>query len=167
MKRNDEPLERLLRMIDSYFECSLSDGDETRLRAIIATTSHRHPAIDEARALMGFRQATTTVADACSRPAHTYFRAAIGVAAALTVIVGVTVSMIRHSTPKISNGTTCVAYTGGHIVTDEAAVLDRLRADMGDFGECADEIMSSANAEIGEIFDEIDRIESAPVIISI
>ena len=50
-------LPTLLALLERYYECSLSDEDEHRLRGIIATTRLRHPAIDEARAVMGFRRA--------------------------------------------------------------------------------------------------------------
>ena len=85
MKTNDIPLPQLLTLIKKYFDCSLTDAEEACLRIMVATTCYSHPAIDEAKAVMGLRH----IAKAGSRKhnARISWVAVTGVAAAVAVAV--------------------------------------------------------------------------------
>ncbi|MDE6813670.1 MAG: hypothetical protein K2J28_07585, partial [Duncaniella sp.] len=85
MNRHPLTLPQLLEQIERYFDCSLTDAEERALRDEIAVTPLSHPAIDEARALMGFRRVQETAIRRSSR--HTALRAAVSIAAAIALVV--------------------------------------------------------------------------------
>ena len=118
----DAGLARLLDEIEQYFDCKLSDAQEAELRREVAFTKLKHPAIDEARALMGFRRQRRR------RPVARYAAAAASAAALITVAVFM-------AKPSVGTDSTCIAYAGGTRVTDEAAVERILSENMSDFSE--------------------------------
>lgn len=161
MKTNDIPLPQLLTLIEKYFDCSLTDAEEARLRIMVATTSYSHPAIDEAKAVMGLRHN----ANAGSRKhnARKSWVAVTGVAAA--VAVAVTLAIHFMLTPGVhSVDSTCIAYIDGKMVTDEDAVIRQLQSDMREFGDCALEIRQAVRDEIEEAIPVIDIYESQPLL---
>lgn len=118
----DAGLARLLDEIEQYFDCKLSDAQEAELRREVAFTKLKHPAIDEARALMGIRRQRRR------RPVARYAVAAASAAALITVAVFM-------AKPSVGVDSTCIAYAGGARVTDEAAVERILSENMSDFSE--------------------------------
>ena len=54
MDKKKKNKEYLLKEIDKYFDCLLSDEEEERLRDELSVTNFVHPKIDEAKAVMGF-----------------------------------------------------------------------------------------------------------------
>ena len=111
-------LPTLLALLERYYECSLSDEDEHRLRGIIATTRLRHPAIDAARAVMGFRRARRATKGNFAARWKVYGAVAAGLA--MLVAVGITVQgTYRQGDPGLS----CIAYANGTTITDEDVIL--------------------------------------------
>lgn len=119
----DAGLARLLDEIEQYFDCKLSDAREAELRREVAFTKLKHPAIDEARALMGIRRQRRR------RPVARY------VAAAASVAVLIAVVAVFMPKPSVGVDSTCIAYAGGVRVTDEAAVERILSENISDFSE--------------------------------
>lgn len=127
----DAGLARLLDEIEQYFDCKLSDAQEAELRREVAFTKLKHPAIDEARALLGFRRQRVR------RPVARYAAAAASVA----VLIAAAVYMPK---PSVGTDNTCIAYAGGVRVTDEAAVERILSENISDFSqnlESADDLL--------------------------
>lgn len=136
----------LLERIERYFDCGLSDSEEQQLRREIAYTSLKHPAVDEARAMMGFRR---------PRPAvyRHQTRRIVAVAASVAVIALAATNMVR---PAVSVDSTCIAYIGGERVTDEDVVMSILAENMSDFSEGLDEANDSLQQGIMDVADIID-----------
>lgn len=155
MKTGNTTLPRLLELIDRYFDCSLSDSEELQLRNMIAHTGYHHPAIDEARALMGFKKPVAAVK---SRDTRKLWWPAAGVAAAIAVMA--TIGFSHFLSPRMAVDSTCIAYINGKKVTDEDAVLRQLTSDMREFGDCAVDVRQDIQAEIDEAFPMIDSYES-------
>ena len=161
MKTNDIPLPQLLTLIKKYFDCSLTDAEEACLRIMVATTCYSHPAIDEAKAVMGLRH----IAKAGSRKhnARISWVAVTGVAAAVAVAVSLATHFMLPSGLH-SVDSTCIAYIDGKRVTDEDAVIRQLQSDMREFGDCALEIRQAVRDEIEEAIPVIDLYESQPLL---
>lgn len=152
---NDIDLNRLLGQIDRYFDCSLSDNEEEELRSIIASTTLSHPAIDEARALMGFRAPQSRKKrSTVNGPA---MRSIISIAAAVAIIFTLCLTMIQ---PSNITESTCIAYVNGSCITDENDIIRLIAADMRDFSEGASEADQSFRDELGDVAPIIDDYQS-------
>lgn len=148
MNRNDINDRQLVRKIELYFDGVLSDAEEEKLRQQVAHTRLQHPAVDEARALMGFRNPVRR-----SESRGKTVRMLAGIAASVALAVAVGVNLWRSS--LAATDYTCVAYVNGRCVTDEGAVLDILAADIAQFDDASRQ-MDEAYAQL------IDSV--APVI---
>ncbi|MDE7474816.1 MAG: hypothetical protein K2M71_04225 [Duncaniella sp.] len=151
MNRHPLTLPQLLEQIERYFDCSLTDAEERALRDEIAVTPLSHPAIDEARALMGFRRVQETAIRRSSRP--TALRAAVSIAAAIALVV--TLALHFLSAPSMAgtetDGGTCVAYVNGCRITDEADVVRLMMADLHEFESNVDDVETALTDDIGDI----------------
>ncbi len=136
----------LLERIERYFDCRLSDSEEQQLRREIAYTPLKHPAVDETRAMMGFRRPGTA---SYRHPV----RRIVAVAASVAVIALAATNMVR---PAVSVDSTCIAYIRGERVTDEDAVMSILAENMSDFSEGLDEANDSLQQGIMDVADIID-----------
>lgn len=143
-------IDSLLNDIERYFNCELSENEESRLRRQIAQTQLRHPAVDEIRALMGIR----------SRRRKLNFRpvmAACSVAASLALVVSIGVSLL--SGPSNSFTSDCVAYVDGERITDEEAVLRLTIGNLAEFESGHEEVKESMIEDFRGIASAIDEFE--------
>lgn len=150
MRHDEIDLGRLLEDIEKYFDCRLSDEEEKNLRHRLANTGHVHPAIDEARALMGF--ARPSQRSGVSRRG-TKIAAIAGVAAALAVVISLGWKL--HNRPvEDPAGDVCLAYSGGNVITDEDAVLAIV-------AETMSEIHNGAFTANADLMDDVSMIAPA------
>lgn len=162
MNRSDIQLPQLLEMIERYFDCLLTDEEESRLRSLLATTTLSHPAIEEAKALMGFRKPKReTKRRILTSPKR--WRPIASVAAASVIVAIGTIFLIREHSSLSMGNSTCIAYINGSVITDEAEVLRQLTADMREFGDCAHEAQMSLSQELDETIPLIEEYESSPI----
>ncbi len=149
--RNNTPAadSNLLARIEKYFDCALSDSEEQQLRREIAETRFSHPAIDEVRALMGFRRPPVK---------HRTARPYVAVAASVAVILLAAVNLMRPA-PVVADST-CIAYVDGQRVTDEDAVMSILAENMSDFSEGLDEANDSLVQGLTEAAADIDDYQN-------
>lgn len=151
MKQYNTKLPQLLEMIERYFDCALSDAEELQLRHIIAATELSHPAIDEARAVMGIR-----------RPARRRLRdirPALSIAAAVAVLL--TIGVYLYVSPSVGRmeESKCIAYTNGRCITDEDDVINLLREDLREFDDAVEASDRSFADELGDIAPIIESYE--------
>ncbi len=150
----DLSLQELLALIDMYFDCRLSDAEEAQLRAVISRTRYVHPAIDEVRAIMGFRNVR------CAEPSRPSFsRGWIAAAAAAVVICALAINIVFFTDTPPSAGYECFAYANGQRVTDEDEVMKMLTADLKEFSRAAEDIDNDFSAEISDIASIIEVYE--------
>ena len=132
--------------IDRYFEGTLSEAEELRLRAFLASPEGQAPEYDEVRAVMGYfavgkslsRKKTNEYSRKRSRRA-VWLRVAAAACAGIFITLGVSV----YNTDNV-----CVAYVGGQKVTDREVVMndvDCILADLFSGGTDVDE-------QLNEIF---------------
>lgn len=136
--------DRLLADIGRYFDCLLSDREETDLRSRIACLPDGNPIVDEARAVMGVRR---PVGNARSGIALKI----CSVAASLAVLVSLAVVLFDK---PVAVEERCMAYVDGMVVTDEEAVI---RLTLGNLEE-----LEQSRAHVREAFvEDFDGISSA------
>lgn len=156
MKQHNPSLPELLDLIERFFDCSLSDAEELQLRHAIAMTSLSHPAIDEARAVMGLRMP-------CQRRQRQprNLRPALGIAAAVTVLLTLGVYHLFVSPATVDFGESkCIAYANCRCITDEEDVINLLREDLREFDNALEASDRSFDDELSDIASIIQTYES-------
>lgn len=117
-------MERIDEMIERYFEATLSEEEETALKAFLVSPEGQAPEYDEVRAVMGYFAAGRVV-----RQAHQPSRLAkriVAIAASLAIIVTLGVNMYNKTN-------ICVSFVDGKKVTDKEVVMndvDNILADL-------------------------------------
>lgn len=134
-------------IIDGYFEATLSEEEETALKAFLASPEGQAPEYDEVRAVMGYFATGRSVEILRSRPLSQndkihapvilsetkdlrhrspLWRRVAAIAASLTIIVTLGVSLYNKNN-------VCVSFVDGRKVTDKEIVMndvDNILADL-------------------------------------
>lgn len=132
--------------IDRYFDGTLSEAEELRLKDFLSSPEGQAPEYSEARAVMGYfavgkslsRKKTNEYSRKRSRRA-VWLRVAAAACAGIFITLGVSV---------YNKDNVCVAYVGGQKVTDREVVMndvDCILADLFSGGTDVDE-------QLNEIF---------------
>ncbi len=140
-------MERIDEMIERYFEATLSEEEETALKAFLASPEGQAPEYDDVRAVMGYFAAGCSVEILRSRPLSQndkihapvilsetkdlrhrspLWRRVAAIAASLTIIVTLGVSLYNKNN-------VCVTFVDGRKVTDKEIVMndvDNILADL-------------------------------------
>ena len=144
-------MERIDEMIERYFEATLSEEEETALKAFLASPEGQAPEYDEVRAVMGFFAAGRVVRQAhqpgkrAHQPSSRSLSLSKGskgwwfdrltnrpwmkvaaIAASLTIIITLGVSLYNKEN-------ICVSFVDGKKVTDKEVVMndvDNILADL-------------------------------------
>ena len=127
-------------IIDGYFEGTLSEHDETVLKAFLVSPEGQGPEYDEVRAVMGYFATGRSVIlseakDPVSREARSAarrrsLRPRIGtiaaVAASLAILITLGINILNQKN-------ICVSFVGGQKITDKEVVMndvDNILADL-------------------------------------
>lgn len=127
--------EYILSQVELYYDCRLSDAEESRLRILVARSTSNHPEIERLRAMMGFRRPRR-------RKNHRLY-SITSAAACLTLLVAAGVWWMNAQSETVG---TSFAYSGGVYISDENEVLDLLAQNLSEFGgdiELADQTMET------------------------
>lgn len=140
-------MERIDEMIERYFEATLSEEEETALKAFLASPEGQAPEYDDVRAVMGYFATGCSVEILRSRPLSQndkihapvilsetkdlrhrspLWRRVAAIAASLTIIVTLGVSLYNKNN-------VCVTFVDGRKVTDKEVVMndvDNILADL-------------------------------------
>ena len=140
-------MERIDEMIERYFEATLSEEEETALKAFLASPEGQAPEYDDVRAVMGYFAAGQSIEILRSRPLSQndkihapvilsetkdlrhrspLWRRIAAIAASLTIIVTLGVSLYNKNN-------VCVTFVDGRKVTDKEIVMndvDNILADL-------------------------------------
>ncbi len=117
-------MERIDEMIERYFEATLSEEEETALKAFLASPEGQAPEYDEVRAVMGYFAAGRVVRQA-RQPSRLTNRI-VAIAASLAIIVTLGVNIYNKTN-------ICVSFVDGKKVTDKEVVMndvDNILADL-------------------------------------
>lgn len=124
--------------IKRYFDGTLSEAEELRLKDFLSSPEGQAPEYSEARAVMGYFAVGKSLSRKRSRRA-VWLRVAAAVCAGIFITLGVSV---------YNKENVCVAYVGGQKVTDREVVMndvDCILADLFSGGTDVDE-------QLNEIF---------------
>ena len=116
-------MERIDDIIERYFEATLSEEEETSLKAFLASPEGQGPEYDEVRAVMGYF-ATGRVVRQTRRPRLT--NRIIAVAASLAILLTLGINIYNKQN-------VCVSFVDGMKVTDKEVVMndvDNILADL-------------------------------------
>ena len=125
--------------IDRYFEGTLSEAEELRLKAFLASPEGQAPEYDEVRAVMGYFVVGKSISRDDAKEYSSVRRTVwsrIAVAAACAVI------FIALGVNFYNKENICVSYVGGQKVTDKEVVMndvDNILADLLSGGTDVDE----------------------------
>lgn len=160
---NDES--QLLRNIELYFDCQLTDEEEMELRRQLAHTSLSHPAVEEARAVMGFTtiryRSLANVEVTASRGRLRGIRNMIaGVAASVALMVTAGVAVIQNFASNSSGD--CIAYVNGRRITDEEDVWEIATQDAEELEKAFDECLEGTADDIEALGSIMENIEMNP-----
>lgn len=114
-------MKRIDTYIEKYFDGTLSEAEERRLKAFLASRKGQASEYDEVRAVMGFFSVGRAVSRKESkkysrnRMALCWIVAAAAACAAIFITVGVNVSNEEN---------VCVAYFGGRKITDREVIMN-------------------------------------------
>ena len=135
--------------IDRYFEGTLTEAEELKLKAFLSSPEGQASEYDEARAVMGYfavgkslsrKEADEYSRKSISRHGYAWLRVAVAaVCAGIFITIGVNV---------YNKENVCVSYVGGQKVTDKEVVMndvDGILADLFSGGTDVDE-------QLNEIF---------------
>lgn len=168
-------IEWLLREIERYFDCTLSEEEEEALRQRLALTDITHPQIEEAKAVMGFRVlrrmevapattkgASTTVNSHAASPQRGFLHANTirFVAAAVIILV---VGIVLNFAIPARHDNRCIAYANGRSLTDEEAVMQLMMENIADLNEGVDEVEQDVSDELEDLLSQQDIIEPQSV----
>ena len=135
--------------IDRYFEGTLSETEELKLKAFLSSPEGQASEYDEARAVMGYfavgKSISRKEADEYSRKGirrhgSAWLRVAV---AAVCAVIFITIGVNVYNKENV-----CVSYVGGQKVTDKEVVMndvDGILADLFSGGTDVDE-------QLNEIF---------------
>ena len=117
-------MERIDEMIERYFEATLTEEEETALKAFLASPEGQAPEYDEVRAVMGYFATGRRFGSFGKFRNRT--RRLIAVAASLAILVALGVNLYNKSN-------ICVSIVDGKRVTDKEVVMndvDNILADL-------------------------------------
>ena len=119
-------MERIDKMIDRYFEATLSEEEETALKAFLASPEGQAPEYDEVRAVMGYFATGRSLSLSKDRRFGKLSKRIFAIAASLAIIVTLGVNIYNKSN-------ICVSIVDGKRVTDKEVVMndvDNILADL-------------------------------------
>ncbi|MDE6669274.1 MAG: hypothetical protein K2K26_06300 [Muribaculaceae bacterium] len=155
MVNDKNNLRYLLQEIDRYFDCLLTDEEENELRKKLATTKLTHRAIDEAKALMGFRlpeKIRKRKADSLGKK-FSYKRVRYAaVIAAVAALISLTVCVFQLNSSFVAGN--CLAFVNGKCIRDEDAVMEIIFQNISELEQATDEMRV-------DFLDELDDLASA------
>ena len=130
-------MERINEIIDRYFEGTLSEGEEARLKVFLASPEGQASEYDEVRAVMGYfavgrSLASQPMSKSKGRWLYTFtnspalWRRVAAVAASLALLITIGINIYNKEN-------ICVSFVGGQKVTDKEVVMndvDNILADL-------------------------------------
>ena len=119
-------MERIDELIERYFEATLSEEEESALKAFLASPEGQAPEYDEVRAVMGYFAVGRSRRFGSFGRLRNRTRRLIAVAASLAILVTLGVNLYNKSN-------ICVSIVDGKRVTDKEVVMndvDNILADL-------------------------------------
>lgn len=152
--------EQLEAMIEQYFDCTLSDDDERRLRRELASTTFSSAAIDEARFTMGFLSMGMARSQASREPAQRWHKPWMRVAAAAATVALVVSAGLYVTRMATAPRDECYAWVNGHKVSDDKVVMRMIQSDFDDIDRASSSIDDHMMQQLQSMGQAIDADEN-------
>ncbi len=130
------------KLIEAYFECTLSEQEEQQLKQMLATTEEDTADVREAKAVLGvfamerklsqYAQPNTNHAPRITHSNRSIIRFAAAAVAVFAIVFG----GIKYAEYQEDNA--CVMYVNGEKISNENIVLAQMTGQMEDISEAAD-----------------------------
>ena len=144
-------MNRINEYIDRYFEGTLSEAEELRLKAFLTSPEGQASEYDEARAVMGYfavgkslsqRDAKEYSRKGIRRHGSAWLRVAVAaVCAGIFITIGVNV---------YNKENVCVSYVGGQKVTDKEVVMNDVDGILADLFSGGTDVEEQLNEIFGK-----------------
>jgi len=129
-------MKQIDRLIDGYFEGTLTQREEIRLKTFLASEEGQAPEYDEVRAVVSYYAVGKGLGEAAySR--RTWVKVA---AAAACLVMAVSIGMHFHNVNNV-----CIAYMNGEKVTDREVVMNDVENTLADLLSCSTDVEEQLN----------------------
>lgn len=171
MQNDKNKLDNLLQEIEKYFDCSLTEEEESVLRNELINTSLTHPAIDEAKAIMGFRTIKPLMPEfkSLTQSRLKNIKLNLGYIAGIAAVIGVLIitgySLVNKYSSDVDS--TCLAYINGKRVTDEEIVMELLAQNLNELEKGANDARSDLLEELDILSPAVEQCTAEPTTLDI
>lgn len=130
------------KLIEAYFDCTLSEQEEQQLKQMLATTEEDTADVREAKAVLGvFAMERKLSQDAQQITNHEFRithskRSIVRYAAAAVAVFAIVIGGMKYVEYQEDNA--CVMYVNGEKISNEKIVLAQMVGQMDDISEAAD-----------------------------
>lgn len=136
------------KLINAYFDCTLSEQEELRLKYMLATTDEDTDDVREAKAVLGVFAMERKLSQGAQPITHSK-RSIIRYAAAAVAGFAIVVGGVKYVEYKEDN--TCVMYVNGEKISNEKIVLAQMKGQMDDISEAADNTDQTMSSQLDDI----------------
>ncbi|MCQ2256173.1 MAG: hypothetical protein MJZ29_11830 [Bacteroidaceae bacterium] len=130
------------KLIEAYFDCTLSEQEEQQLKQMLATTEEDTADVREAKAVLGvfamerkLSQGAQQITNHELRITHSK-RSIVRYAAAAVAVFAIVIGGMKYVEYQEDNA--CVMYVNGEKISNEKIVLAQMVGQMDDISEAAD-----------------------------
>lgn len=140
------------KLIDAYFDCTLSEQEEQWLKRMLATTDEDTADVREAKAVLGVFAMERKLSQ--GTPILHSKNRILRYAAVAVAVFAIVIGGMKYVEYKEDN--TCVMYVNGEKISNENIVLAQMMGQMDDISEAADyndQTMSSQLDDIASVLE--------------
>lgn len=145
---NEADMNHINRLIDGYFDATLSEAEERELRRLLADARLQSPEVDQVRAVMGFYAVESKTQPRRRRLRFPKVAAAAGAAAAVAVAVCLGTK---------AEASQCVAYVGDAKITDSRQVMAMMQNELAEMGRASESVRADVASELSLIIKSSEQ----------
>ena len=148
------------KLIEAYFDCTLSEQEEQQLKQMLATTEEDTDDVREAKAVLGVFAMERKLSQDAQPITNNEFsithskRNFVRYAAAAVAVFAIVFGGMKYVEYQEDNA--CVMYVNGEKISNENVVLAQMMGQMDDIGEAADyndQTMSSQLDDMASVLE--------------
>lgn len=143
------------KLIEAYFDCTLSEQEEEQLKQMLATTEEDTADVREAKAVLGvfamerkLLQGAQPITNNEFRITHSK-RSIVRYAAAAVAVFAIVIGGMKYVEYQEDNA--CVMYVNGEKISNENIVIAQMMGQMDDISEAADNTEQTMSDQLNDI----------------
>ena len=150
---NNQDIELLLYDIERWFDCKMTEDEEKQFKIALASTSLNHPAIEEAKAVLGFNTIKSVKKSRKPDSAfalHSMWKVKLTAAALIIAVLSIVIKLtLTTETPD-----ECFAFVNGQCLTNEEDVMRLMMENIADLNEGVNEAQQEIAEELEVLFQD-------------